>query len=24
MRAILTDAQKVGYDKGVLSRSAVK
>tara|TARA_R110001599_G_scaffold353431_1_gene592197 strand:+ start:2580 stop:2960 length:381 start_codon:yes stop_codon:yes gene_type:complete len=24
MRAILTDEQKVGYDKGVLSRSAVK
>jgi Spy/CpxP family protein refolding chaperone len=24
MRAILTDDQKVGYDKGVLSRSAVK
>ena len=24
MRAILTHAQKVGYDKGVLSRSAVK
>ena len=24
MRAILSDEQKVGYDKGVLSRSAVK
>ena len=24
MRAILTDEQKVGYDKGVLNRSAVK
>ena len=24
MRVILTDEQKVGYDKGVLSRSAVK
>jgi len=24
MRTILTDEQKVGYDKGVLSRSAVK
>ena len=24
MRAVLTDEQKVGYDKGVLSRSAVK
>jgi Spy/CpxP family protein refolding chaperone len=24
MRAILTDEQRVGYDKGVLSRSAVK
>ena len=24
MRAILTDDQKVGYDKGVLNRSAVK
>jgi Spy/CpxP family protein refolding chaperone len=24
MRAILTDEQKVGYDKGVLSRSKVK
>jgi Spy/CpxP family protein refolding chaperone len=24
MRAILTDEQKVGYDKGVLSRTAVK
>ena len=24
MRAILTDDQKVGYDKGVLSRTAVK
>jgi len=24
MRAILTDKQKVGYDKGVLKRSAVK
>ena len=24
MRAILTDEQKVGYDKGVLSRSSVK
>ena len=24
MRTILTDEQKVGYDKGILSRSAVK